>query len=111
MFSLFWFLDLGDIGEQHDLAAGAREVEPRGVPSPDCSPALMAHVAQHERQRLAQHAQDEEPRADSACSPRTGRTDALAAGQACAGGGSSRALASAARKQGRTRRGERRRVI
>jgi len=34
MFSLFWFLNLGDIGEQHDHAAGAREVEPRGVPSP-----------------------------------------------------------------------------
>jgi len=79
--------------------------------APECSPALMTHVAQHERQRLAQHAQDEEPRADSACSPKTGRTDALAVGQACAGGGLSRALASAARKQGRARRGERRRVI
>ena len=30
--------------------------------APECSPALMTHVAQHERQRLAQHAQDEEPR-------------------------------------------------
>lgn len=55
--------EVGDVGEQHDDAAGAGEVEPRGV---RCHGVLAgAHrVAQHERQRLAQHAEDEKPRAD-----------------------------------------------
>jgi len=55
--------EVGDVGEQHDEAACAGEVEPRGV---GCHGVLAgAHgVAQHERQRLAQHAQDEEARAD-----------------------------------------------
>lgn len=55
--------EVGDVGEQHDDAAGAGEVEHRGGRG-DGVLAGAHRVAQHERQRLAQHAEDEEARAD-----------------------------------------------
>lgn len=54
--------EVGDVGEQHDDAAGAGELEAGGGRGHGVL-AGADGVAQQQRQRLAQRAQDEEPRA------------------------------------------------